>query len=937
MLSEHRQEMTRGRKVGIFLLVVLVLVIAFGGAATTAYMNWLWFLEDARQPQVFAVRFNTRLLLFAIGFVVSFLFLGLNVAGALRSFTIIHPGVDHPAREFFTVLMRAGRGGILRVAWILVAVLAVLFGLGLRGQWENLLVFLNATPFGKTDPIFGADISFYAFRLPLLESLAGSAFFLSLLTLLAVGGIYLVGRAIAGFGRAHLSIPRATPQLNLLAAATLALLGCQVWLARYGFLYAGGSLFTGPGAADVSARLPVLALIAYLCWALAAVFAFGAWSLRRFHVHGYGLGALVLVWIVGYLVYPGMLQATVVSPNELEKESPFIKHAIDYTRSAYMLDRIRVVNWQPRAEPTAEDLQAAAGTLENMRLWDYRVINDTYDGLQVIKQYYRFREVDVDRYRIDGKQRMVNIGARELDTDGLGPGAKTWQNLRFQYTHGMGVVLNPVNSADPEGRPNFIVADLPPKYPPDLPVKESRLYYTEGPGNPVFVHSQIAEISAETEAQPDGQNLAPAFPGNRGIAVGSFFRRLLVSAALSEFSVITTEAFTPRSKVLLRRNIMERAYAVYPFLTFDGDPYPVIADGRVYWMMDGYTTTNRYPYAAHSGGSDYAPNYIRNSVKVVIDAATGAMTAYNFDDQDPILKTYLGIYPGLVKPRSAMPQSLQAHIRYPEDLFMAQCNQLQLYHIQDPKVWYQKEDRWSLPKESTEEGGDRPMEAYYCQLRVPDDDKDSFILMLPFTPLGRPNLSAWLAAHCDPDRFGELVLYRFPRTSSLVGPKQASNIFYQNEEISQWATLVGQRGSRVRRGNLLVVPVGNSILYVEPLYLQAAGDRPIPELKKVALATQRRAVVGDTYAEALARLFGDQAPRVEGSPPPKPGAKAQPAAEVPKESPEQMLSRALAARAEAKQALAKQDWAGYGAAQQKLDEALQALQRHFVGEAEPRR
>lgn len=902
---------------------VLVLFLLFGNTIGRFYLDWLWYAEDARAPGVFAVRFNTGLMLFLIGFVAFTAFAVYNVGLALKSTVVLGPGSGSDAmQQFATRALQFCRKSGGKVVWIVMPIFGLLSGLALRGSWEAYQLYTHAQPFGVSDPIFGNDISFYVFQLPFLKFLAGHLIGLILIPGIACALVYAGGQGIAGAGKLKLAVPRALPHLSVLLGLLLLAGAWSIWLGRYDMLYESGSLFTGMGYTDAHSRLPVQTLLCYLCAGVGLLSIFTARRASGMRMQFFGLAILALGFIIGNVIYPGILQSTVVKPNELAKETPYIRYAIEATRKAYQLDKIRVQDYPVNAEPTEADVAASRSTLDNMRLWDYRVLPSSYDNLQRIKPYYRFNEVDVDRYMINGKQRMVNIAARELYTEGLGAGL-TWQNLKFQYTHGLGVVMNPVNSADREGRPNFVIGDLPPRTPADLPLKEPRIYFGEGGLDNVFVRSKLAEFDiAEAIGRPETQEPAFSYLGKAGIGIDTFWRRNLLGMVTGDISVLTTEAFTPKTKYLIRRDIRTRAAAILPFLQFDDDPYVVVADGRVYWLMDGYTTTSSYPYSAHMGASSESSNYIRNSVKVTIDAATGDFRAYLFEPSDPIARTYQRIYPGLLKSKSEMPKGLLAHIRYPEEMFMEQCRQLQLYHMTNPKSWYQKEDRWSLPQEAGSGAEGRAMEAYYVQMRIPDEEGDGFLLMLPFTPVGRPNMSAWLAAHCDPDRYGELVLYRFPQNSNLIGPRQAGNLFFQNERISQWVTLVGQQGSEVIRGNLLVVPLGQSIMYVEPMYLQATAENRIPELKKVALATQTRIAFGDTYEQALKELLGAEPAPTE--------TRASPSEQA-VQTTAQVVADLLKAREAAKGALAKGDWAAFGEAERRVDDGLRRLQNAAKG------
>jgi len=529
------------------------------------------------------------------------------------------------------------------------------------------------------------------------------------------------------------------------------------------------------------------------------------------------------------------------------------------------------------------DLEANQQTVANVRLWDHRPLKDTYNQVQSFRPYYGFDDVDVDRYAIDGQYRQVMLSARELLPDRLGAQAQTWVNRRLQYTHGYGAAMSPVNevSRDREGLPSYFLENLPPSG--KLPVNRPEIYYGEQTNGYVVVNTTTQEFDF-----PRGdQSVFSTYEGKGGVQIGPLWRRLVLSWYFADFNVLVSTYLKPDSRVLFRRTIADRVQRLAPFLKFDGDPYLVVADGKLVWMLDGYTTSDRYPYAQRTIGrlgsivptggitaptASPAPglggdqpiifrreafNYVRNSAKLVIDAYDGNVSVYLADPSDPVARTYAAIYPDVFLPIEQMPAELRSHVRYPEDLFKAQAQALRAYHVQDPQVFYNGEDVWGSAVESL---GDRrvPVEPYYVIMRLPGQTAEEFLLMLPFTPAGKPNMVSWLAARSDAPNYGKLVLVKYPRDRNIFGPAQIDARIDQEPSISSQLTLWNQQGSSVIRGNLLVIPIANSTLYVEPIYLQATNSS-LPELKRVVVATGNRLTMEGSLDEALDRLFGPTA------------------------------------------------------------------------------
>jgi uncharacterized membrane protein (UPF0182 family) len=552
-----------------------------------------------------------------------------------------------------------------------------------------------------------------------------------------------------------------------------------------------------------------------------------------------GLWFLVSVGLGG--LYPGLLQRYAVEPNELVREAPYITHNIEFTRLGFGLDEVETRAFNPDNELTPQDLTENEAALQNIRLWDYRPLQQTYAQLQELRPYYAFADVDIDRYQVEGAARQVMLAARELNKAGLtGP---SWVNQKLEFTHGYGIVMNPVDRVTPQGRPTFYIQDLPPQSSVDISVDRPELYYGEMTTDTVFVASDLEEFD-----YPSGdENVYSSYAGSGGVPVGNLLRRLAFAFRFGEANLILSEYITPDTRAMFHRRIQERVHRIAPFLWQDHDPYIVVADGRLVWMMDAYTISDDFPYSAPSQvGTDTVPagiNYIRNAVKITVDAYNGDVNFYVAEPDDP-----------LIQPLEAMPPALVPHIRYPEDLFLIQTNQYLTYHMEEVQVFYNKEDLWQLPEEIFEGGQQQPMEPYYVTFSLPGEEETEYLLIQPYTPAGKSNMIAWIAARNDPPNYGDLFVYELPKQELVFGPIQVEGRIDQEPSISQQFSLWNQRGSRVIRGNLIVVPINDSFLYAEPVYLQS-DTSALPELKRVILASGDAIVMRDTLDEALAALL----------------------------------------------------------------------------------
>lgn len=939
-----------GRSGWVVLLALLLFFLLFGSRLLALAVDWLWFGEMG-QRRVLLTIWSAKLLLGLVAGTLMFAALALNLWLARRATPPLTPRFDDfPIGDRVRRLARVGLNWGLVAAAAACAVVAAALA---AGRWETFLLFRNAVPFGQTDPLFQKEIGFYVFTLPFWRLIYGWLFLTLVVATVGAGLIYYADRAI----EFHQSYTRVAVSARVHLSVLLGLLVLlKAWgyrLDAYQLLYSVSPVMVGAGYTDVHARLLALNILAVLAVAAAVGFFLNA-HYRVLWLPGAALGLMVVAWLLVGVFYPATVQQIRVRPNELAMEAPYLRRHIEATRAAYGLEAIQVEPFRPRGTLTEADLRAQRATVENIRLWDYRPLLDTYQQLQGLYTFYRFNNVDIDRYLLDGRYRQVMLAVRELYPDALPASAQTWVNRRLVYTHGYGVVMSPVNAADPSGRPIFFARDIPQETRPDLPIERPQVYFGELTQDPVIVGTGAEEFDYPSAEE----SRTTRYDGRMGIPVGSPLRRAMFASYLGDPTLLVSSAVTRESRILLRRQIRQRTETLAPFLSYDNDPYAVIADGRIFWIQDAYTTTADYPYSAPFPlmesdlmggkytrlGNTLRPgfNYIRNSVKVVIDAYEGSVSFYVADPADPIVRAYWRIFPSLFQSLESMPESLRRHIRYPEDLLRVQAVMYTLFHMTDPGVFYQRTDAWSIPRESLRQftgraamlpvpggeirGSGAPasgfMEPYYVIMRLPGREEPEFLLMLPFTYRGRPNMAAWLAAHCDGEQYGKLRVYVFPQGSQREGPAQVESLIDQDPAVSPQLTLWNQAGSTVQWGNLLVMPIGPSILYVRPLFLVAAQGG-IPELKRVVVFHQGRVVMEATLGQALATLLGRGAPappeEAEPLPAPSPAGAGVP---------ERLRSLSDAANRALDEALAAQrrgDWAGYGAALKRLEEAVRAL------------
>lgn len=913
-MAEERTQ--REMRFAIRLLLVLLLIVLFILAPTLArwYTDWLWFGELGYRG-VFWVPLLSRIGVTLVVGGLLFLLLYLNVLPLLRGRRppdLIEIGRGGRGRISGRLVRRFGAR---RAAAAVIGVVAVVVGIAASDRWTMFQQFVHAVEFGARDPLFGKDVGFFMFTLPVYQWTASFLFtWLTIALMVVLIGFYLDLAPL--LIRGLWSVPlRLRAHLSLLIGLILLARGWGFWLDAYGLVYSPTGVVTGAGYTDVHVVLPALRVLAVL-FGLTALLMFANVRLRTLRVVVAVVLVIVAAWFVGLRLIPGIVQALRVRPSELTLEAPFLQRNIQGTLAGFGLTRLREREF-PGRPVTAQDVARNLPTLDNVRLWDYRPLLAAYRQLQTLRQYYTFLDVDIDRYRTAGGQRQVMLAARELDLQRLSTPARSWVNQHLFYTHGFGLAMSPVNRISEEGMPEFWIRDIPPESLAGLEVSEPRIYFGERTDHFILVNTGVQELDF-----PRGEeNVYTTYGGRAGIRL-SALRRLAFAYRFADLKLAISTDVTSQSRLLFARNIMTRVQRIAPFLRYDRDPYLVVADGRLFWIIDAYTTSSRYPYSTPRGGL----NYIRNSVKVVVDAYHGTVDFYLVDPTDPVAGTLARIFPELFKPAGAVPPALAAHFRYPVDLFEIQAHVYATFHMRDPRVYYNREDVWAIPNEVF--GNETvPVEPYYVTMRLADDPAAApeFVLMLPFTPLNRDNLIAWMAARNDPPHYGEILVYRFPKQSVVFGPMQVESRIDQDPQIAQAITLWNQQGSRVIRGNLLVIPIEEGVLYVEPLFLQAERSE-LPELKRIIVTTGARIQMAESFDEALAGVLGRRPPAAAAPGTSAPGP-APPGAAPPADSAERdrLISEALATYRRAQERLRAGDFTGYSREVERLGQILERL------------
>ena len=855
------------------LLVRLMLLLAALGAVLIVlnisrgvYTNILWFSELGFRS-VYTTVLITRIWLFFAGFL---------AMGGLASLSLwLAYRYSQGPLEIDISAQAAGwlRRSLIASMAILVALLATSFGAALSGKWFEFQQFINSAPFGLKDPLFHHDASFYVFNLPMLHVLQGWGMGAAITLLVASSSVYALTYGLRGI-RPFLA-PAPKVHLAILSAAVMFFIAWAHLLDIYETLLSQSGLVAGASATDVTARIPMLRLltgVAVLSGVIMLV-AIRMGSIEQtIRTLAVAFGLWLAVAIIGGLVVPTLYQRVSVAPSELERERPYIERDIQWTRYGFDLDRVTERTFDVREDTLATDLVNNPESVQNIRLWDPRPLLDVYNQIQHLRTYYQFVDIDIDRYELDGVYRQVLVSIRELFPEGLDDSAQNWVSRKLVYTHGFGMVMSPATDFTPEGQPVLFLKDLPPTG--KIPLDQPRIYYGEQTQDFVIVNSKEAEFDRPAPEAGGQPIYIQGYEGTGGVGLSNLLRRAAYAWELGDINVLISGQLTPESKVLYRRTVRERIATVAPFLRLDRDPYVVAHDGRIFWVQDAYTVTDRVPYSRVPEARNF--NYIRNSVKVVLDAYNGSLTFYTLEPArpDPLLRVYEKIFPDLFRPISEMPEGLKPHIRYPEVLLRAQARVFLQYHMTDPKKFFLKEDQWAIPNEVFLSRSTQPVDPYYVIMKLPEEKESEFVMILPLTPRGKENMLAWMAARSDGEHYGDILLYQFPTDRLFNGPSQIEARIDNDTFISQQFTLWNQSGSVVIRGNLLVLPIGESLLYAEPIYLQSE-NLALPELKRVILASADRVVMEPTLEGALTALVrGRQASLVSESGEPGTGIQA---------------------------------------------------------------
>ncbi len=840
--------MKTGVKIVILIGIIIFIIIAlFVGAKI--WLNYTWF-NNLGLLSVFITVFWTRIGMWFTFFFIFLIFAGVNFIiafkkGNIQSIKIQQGGVPVEISRKIGII----------IALLGLLILGLIMARNGSGRWELILKYFNKAEFNIADPVFHRDLSFYVFTLPVFLFLKSWSLGTIILTMIAVSFLYLVSGNVS-FENNKLTISdQAKKHIISLILLIVIIIAWNYWLKVYQLLFSKRGLIYGAGFTDVKVSRPSFYVMIAVSL-FTAVLTYIGIKKNSFKQPLIGFGILIAGAIVITGIVPGIVQQVSVRPNELVKELPYIKNNINYTRKGFNLEIIEREAFPVEDSLTAADFTPEEGITKNIRLWDHRPLKATFSQIQEFRLYYDFYDVDVDRYHFGDEYRQVMLSAREINYDEIPPEAKTWVNETLQFTHGYGLVMAPVNEIGEEGLPVLIVKDIPPKIFVPLELERPEIYYGEQTIPYVIVNTKLAEFD-----YPKGDtNATVRYAGTGGLQIKSSIRKFLLAVQLKSLEIIFTKYLNPDSRIMVFRSIQERVPKIAPFLKFDPNPYLVVHDKKLFWIIDAYTITDQFPYSTPSEGRY---NYIRNSVKITVDAYTGDVKFYIIDREDPIIKTYSNIFPDMFNDISEMSEGLQRHIRYPLYIFSVQAEIYSTYHMTDPQVFYNKEDKWNIPREIYGEE-ETDMIPYYTIVKFPDaDQNEEFVLILPFTPTNKNNMLAWIAAMCDGENYGRIIEYKFPKEKLLYGPLQIESRIDQNSEISQLFTLWGQKGSSVIRGNLLVYPIKDSLIYVEPVYLKAEQSE-LPELKRVIIGYQDNIVIGLNLEDALYKMFGRPEAEIAG-------------------------------------------------------------------------
>ncbi|MGE5594261.1 MAG: UPF0182 family protein [Betaproteobacteria bacterium] len=896
----------------VVVVVVAAFVASFRGIATFV-TDIMWFRELG-YPQALWVPILSRVMVGFVAAAAFFVFSYANLRVAAKSF-------ERVSLLSYNVPVRLTAEKARLVVFAVSLLLAAFAGLEGSSYWMVVQQFLHRAPGGARDPLFGLDVGFYMFSLPFYRLAYSFLMTLALVTTALVTAIYIVTRSIGLRGTHVTGTLRARHHVAGLATLCLLLKAWGYRLAGLALVYSSRGVAFGAGYTDVHATLPALKVLSVTA-VVAAASLLASLFIRGEKLVLAAAGMLVVGSFVLGTIYPAIIQELSVEPNELSRERPYIGYNIGATRQAFGLNDIEVRPIDVRNDLTLERLVTAhRDTIKNMRLWDWRPLSQTLNQLQEIRVYYNFNDVDIDRYTVDGRTRQMALCARELSLAELPEQGRTWVNEHLVYTHGYGLVMSDVTRVSAEGLPSFTIRDIPLRSDEGFDVVRPEIYYGECTDEYVVVGTSAREFD-----YPAGESgTYTTYEGRGGVRLSSFWRRLLFAARFGSMQFLMSTDMSKDSRVLYIRNIRDRVKTIAPFLRYDKDPYLVLADGRLFWMWDAYVVSDLYPY---SQPVEEGINYIRNSVKVVVDGYSGDVTFYTPDPDEPIIRSLAGVFPGMFAPMDEMPASLKAHVRYPEDLFAIQARVLGTYHTTDPDAFYKQEDFWEFPVEVY--GGERQtVQPYYVFMRMPGDERPEYLLTVPFTPSGKDNMIAWLAARNDFPRYGQLMLYTFPKDRLVYGPMQVEARIDQDPAVSQALTLWSQRGSKVVRGNLLVIPIENSILYVEPLYLLAERS-DLPELKRVIVSFGDAVAMDVTLEGALAAAFGAAAASDGAATEPEKGVQVLPqtsSQESATRALSELVGRAVRAYEDANKRLREGDFAGFGESLEELGTLLRELER----------
>ena len=861
-----------------FSFIVFVAIIGFSvaRAVATFFTNYLWF-DSVNLNSVWIKILLTKGALVGATSLLAFIFIFTNLRLAVRATPVMDIFESFESQDPLSRFRAWTNERFLRYRlWGSIG-LSLFLGAGASQLWEQVLLFLNQQSFGVTDPIFQADVSRYVFGLPLYRLFVSWGFQLVIFTSLIIVLFFVATGALQlRQGRLPEVSSGAKAHLSVLLAFIAILKAFAYRLDSMELLYSPRGKVFGASYTDVNAHLPALNL-------LILISLFGAVLLLvNIKRRGWLLPATAIsLWLAVSIIVGGLVPAAIqrfrVVPDELNKELPYVENHIDYTRLAYGLDSIEEKSFAASPDLSQDDISNNKQTVDNIRLWDPTVLAETYSQLQEIRAYYALQEVDVDRYRINGELTQVMVAARELDQTNLP--AVGWVNERLQYTHGFGVVFSPANNVASQGQPDFYVKGVPATTTvAELEVEQPRIYFGESADSVEYVVVNSLQDEVDYPLSTEGQSVAYTnYSGDGGVGIGSFFRRLGFALRYSELNLLISNQLSDDSKLIMERNIVSRVKKAAPFLYTDNDPYLALIDGNLFWIIDMYTVSDKYPYAQpadtrrinENSGLPVNFNYLRNSVKAIVNAYDGTMNFYVVDENDPIMNAYNDIFPDLFSPKSEMSSELLDHIRYPEDLFTIQSDMYRDYHMTDPRVFYADEDPWVIPSDSSTtprvatlrgeftEIGFKPMLPYYLLMSLPGETDLSYLIFQPFNPENRPNMQSFLVADADPENYGQLIDFRLPKGEFVDGPSQVATRINQDPDISQIFTLLDQQGSSVIKGNLFVVPINQSILYYQPIYLQGEQN-PLPEFKFVVVVFQDRIIMSETLSEALASIFGDE-------------------------------------------------------------------------------